>query len=157
MRKPIINDRRMLELIDRQGMNQNAAAKTLGVSRQAVSKRIQELRGKTTRVVVGKESKRIVEQSFDAINQMNGINKKSLELLDQAEQDSSFALKCIAELRNQIRLAMDIQERIYSQQAAQDFMAVVVEIMKEVDTDLYEKFLKRINSEKSIRDALRFT
>jgi predicted transcriptional regulator len=115
MRKEKVNDRMLLRLVD-SGMSQSAAAKTLGVSRQAVSKRMQELRGRTTRAVVAKETQRALEQSFDAVDQLHAINRKTLELLDQAEKDGDFSLRCIAELRNQIRLAMDIQERIYNQQ-----------------------------------------
>ena len=51
MGNPKINDRKLLRLID-SGMSQSEAAKKMGVSRQAVSKRLQELRGKTTKVVV---------------------------------------------------------------------------------------------------------
>ncbi len=47
MRPPKINDRALLKLIDSQKMSQSESAKELGVSRQAVSKRLQELRGKT--------------------------------------------------------------------------------------------------------------
>jgi biotin operon repressor len=56
MRPPKINDRALLKLIDAQKMSQAKAAKELGVSRQAVSKRLQELRGKTTKVVIAKKS-----------------------------------------------------------------------------------------------------
>ena len=41
-----INDRALLKLIDTQNMSQAEAAKALGVSRQAVCKRLQELRVK---------------------------------------------------------------------------------------------------------------
>jgi len=155
MRPPKINDRRLLALIDK-GLSQSKAAKQLGVSRQAVNKRFLELRGKTTTVIVAKDAKRAVEQGFDAIDQLTAINQKSLDLLDKAEKDPQFALKCIAELRNQVRLAMDIQQNLYSQQAAQEFMATIVDIMREVDSGVYKKFIERINNEKSIRDALRF-
>jgi len=155
MRPPKINDRRLLALIDK-GLSQSKAAKQLGVSRQAVNKRFLELRGKTTKAIVAKDAKRAVEQGFDAIDQLTAINQKSLDLLDKAEKDPQFALKCIAELRNQVRLAMDIQQNLYSQQAAQEFMATIVDIMREVDSGVYKKFIERINNEKSIRDALRF-
>ena len=44
MRPPKINDPKLLRLIDKQGMNQAEEAKELGVSRQAVSRRLQEIR-----------------------------------------------------------------------------------------------------------------
>jgi predicted transcriptional regulator len=65
----MINDRRLLQLIDGQGMNQSDAAKELGVSRQAVSKRLQELRGRQTRVIVAKKIEAAVDLNLDAMAQ----------------------------------------------------------------------------------------
>ena len=67
MRPPKINDRVLLKLIDTQNKSQSEAAKELGVSRQAVSKRLQELRGKTTKVVVAKRIKEVVDRKLDAM------------------------------------------------------------------------------------------
>ena len=62
MRPPKINDRALLKLIDSQKMSQSEAAKELCVSRQAVSKRLQELRGKTTKVVAAKKILEVVDR-----------------------------------------------------------------------------------------------
>jgi len=70
MRPPKINDRVLLKLIDMQNKSQSEAAKELGVSRQAVSKRLQELRGKTTKVVVAKKVEEVVDRKIDAIEQL---------------------------------------------------------------------------------------
>jgi predicted DNA-binding protein (UPF0251 family) len=69
MRNPKINDREMLRLID-SGMSQSEAAKKIGVSRQAVSKRLQELRGKTTKIVVSKKIEQVVGRKIDAMEQL---------------------------------------------------------------------------------------
>jgi predicted DNA-binding protein (UPF0251 family) len=69
MRNPKINDREMLRLID-SGMSQSEAAKEIGVSRQAVSKRLQELRGKTTKIVVSKKIEQVVGRKIDAMEQL---------------------------------------------------------------------------------------
>jgi predicted transcriptional regulator len=151
-----INDKKLIRLID-SGKTQADAARDLGVSRQAVSKRLNELRGRTTRVVVAQPTKKIIDQRFDAIEQLGEINKKSLELLEQAEEKPEFALKCIGEVRNQIRLAADIQMHLFSVQEAQKFMAIVKEALKEASPDAYKEFLRRINHERTLRSTLRFT
>ena len=69
MRNQKINDREMLRLID-SGMSQSEAAKEIGVSRQAVSKRLQELRGKTTKIVVSKKIEQVVGRKIDAMEQL---------------------------------------------------------------------------------------
>jgi len=150
-----INDTKLIRLIDN-GISQAETARELGVSRQAVSQRLQELRGRTTRVIVAKPPEQIVKRRFDAIGQLTEINRKSLELLEQAEENPEFALKCIGEVRNQIRLAADIQMNLFSVQEAQKFMAIVKEALKEASPDAYKEFLRRINDERTLKSTLQF-
>jgi predicted transcriptional regulator len=82
MGNPKINDRKLLRLIDKDGLSQSAAAKKIGVSRQAVNKRLQEIRGKTTKVVVAKKIEEVVDHKIDAIEQLTRINEYANEILD---------------------------------------------------------------------------
>lgn len=82
MRPPKISDRRMLHLIDKEGLSQTDAAKRLGVTRQAVCQRLQELRGKTTKAVVLKKVEEVVNKKLDAVDQLQKINDYANELLD---------------------------------------------------------------------------
>ena len=61
-----MNDTKLLRLIDT-GMTQADAARELGVTRQAVSQRLIELRGRTTKVMSSKKIARVVEQRSDEI------------------------------------------------------------------------------------------
>jgi predicted transcriptional regulator len=78
----MINDRKLLTLVDKDGLSQAAAARQLGVSRQAVSKRLQELRGKTTRVLCVKKVEQAVDSRLDAVEQLQKINEYANELLE---------------------------------------------------------------------------
>ncbi len=78
----MINDRKLLRLIDKEKLTQSAAAKVLDVSRQAVSKRLQEIRGKTTKVVVAKKLEQITDQKIDAMEQLTKVNRYANEILD---------------------------------------------------------------------------
>ena len=82
MRPSKINDHKLLRLIDREGMTQTKAAKELGVSRQAISRRLQEIRGKTTRVIVAKKVEQVIDRQFDSMDQLNRINEYTNEILD---------------------------------------------------------------------------
>jgi DNA-binding XRE family transcriptional regulator len=82
MGNPKINDHKLLRLIDKDGLSQSAAAKKIGVSRQAVNKRLQEIRGKTTKVVVAKKIEQVVDHKIDAIEQLTRINDYANEILD---------------------------------------------------------------------------
>ena len=193
MRKPIINDRKLLELIDKQGMSQSAAAKALGVSRQAVSKRLQELRGKTTRAIVAKKVEQVVDQKIDAIEQLHKINSYANELLDllmrwnrgdsealqvlesqvkrvklgeseeleiqevKFKDPRELALKAMGEIRNQLKLQLEMFQALFSLQAAEEFQQAVLEAIGEVSPDVRNQIIRRINEKRSVRSAVRFS
>ena len=83
--------------------------------------------------------------------QLMAINKKTLRLLDEAEHSPKLALSCIAEIRSQIKLAADIYSQMYSVKVVNEFMAIVSEVLKNVDADVYREFKERVNRERSIR------
>ena len=152
----MINDRKLLQLVDKENKNHSEAARALGVSRQAVSKRLQELRGRQTRVIVAKKIEEAVDLKLDAMAQLTAINNKTLELLDEAEQSPELALRCIAEVRSQIKLAADIYSQMYSVKIVNEFMAIVTDVLREADADVYRVFKRCINRERSLRQAVQF-
>ena len=77
----MINDRKLLTLIDKNRISQAAAARRLDVSRQAVSKRLQELRGKTTRVICAKKVEQAVDSRLDAVDQLQKITTMPMNCL----------------------------------------------------------------------------
>jgi len=156
MKQGKINDRVLLKLVD-QGKSQVEAAEHFGVSKQAVNKRLRELRGRQTKVIVSKKIEQAVDANFDAMQQLYDINRRTLELLDEAEKNPELSLKCIAETRNQIRLASDLYQQMYSVQVVNEFMQTVVGILKDVDLNVYQEFKRRINSHGSLRAALRIS
>lgn len=104
MSKPRINDRELIRLIDKEKLSQTATAKKMGVSRQAVSQRLQELRGKTTKVVVAKKVKQVVEQKLDAVQQLNKINDYANELLDLLMRWNRGEDEALQILESQVKL-----------------------------------------------------
>ena len=155
MRPPKINDHKLLVLIDKRNLSQSAAARKLGVSRQAVSRRMQEIRGKTTKIIATKKLAQAIDHKFDVIQQLVGINKRTLDLLDEAEKKPEFALKCIGEVRAQLKLASEIYGQMYSVQAVKEFMETIQEILKDLDEDVLKEFVRRVEKKRSIRSAIR--
>jgi predicted transcriptional regulator len=194
MRPPTINDRKLLELIDKKSMSQARAAKELGVSRQAVSKRLKEIRGQTTKVVVSKKVEQVVDRKIDAIQQLQKINEYANEILDllmawnrgdetalqvlesqvstkkvrvgdqemevrefKFKDPRDLALKAMGEIRNQLKLQLEIFQTLFSLQAAQEFETTILEVIGEVAPDVRGEIIRRINQKRSVRAAVRFS
>lgn len=81
MNRKKINDTKLLDLVDR-GYSQVDIAWSFGVSKQAVNKRIIELRGRTSKVVAVKKIEQVVERKLDAMEQLQKINDDANEVLD---------------------------------------------------------------------------
>ena len=155
MAREKINDKKMLRLID-SGKNQAEAGRIMGVSRQAVSKRLQELRGKTTRCIVTRNTKEIVNSNLDTISQLRKINNKANQLLDDLETDPNTAIRVMAEIRGQLKLQLDIFEILYSVQAAQEFQNEVLQTIGEADDETRKRIIKKLNQKRAIRSAVQW-
>jgi predicted transcriptional regulator len=155
MGKEIFKDRKLLELVDG-GMCPAAAAKELGVSRQAVHKRLRELRGRTTRAVIAKKVRDVVNQRIDAIGQLLAINERANAMLDEAEDNPELRLKVMAEIRGQLRLQLEIYQALFDLQAVQEFMDEIMGVIAQVAPEVRNEIIRRLNERKSIRSALRF-
>ena len=103
MRPPKINIKELLRLIDGQQMTPAQAAKQLGVSRQAVSKLLITLRGKTTKAVVVKKTAEVVERKLDTLKQLGEINQHANWLLDHVMRWIKGDPEAIQVLENQAR------------------------------------------------------
>ena len=193
MTKCKINNRKLLRMVD-QGKPQVEAAEFFGVSKQAVNKRLKELRGKTTRVIVAKKVEQIIDRKIDTMDQLIRINEYANEILelvmkwgrgdDEALQvlesqiktkkvrvgkeeidvqefklkdPRELALKACAEIRNQLKLQLEIFQTLYSLQAAEEFQNIVLETIAEVDPNVRNEIIRRINSKRAVRSALRIS
>ena len=155
MRPATICDRTLIRLIDKDGLTQADAARRLGVTRQAVNQRLMELRGHQTKVVASARIEESVDANFDAMRQLRDINQKALKLLDAAEENPELCLKCVAEIRQQIKLASEIYERMFNIKVVGEFMAVVADTLKEADLSVYQNFKRRLNDNRSLSGVIR--
>jgi len=132
MRKKEINDTRLVRLIDG-GLTQADAARELGVSRQAVSKRLQELRGKTTKVIATKKIERVVDQRIDAVEQLQKINEYANELLDLCmrwQRGDDEAIQVLESQLRKIRVGQD--EKIVEEIKLKDPRQLALKAMSEI-------------------------
>jgi predicted transcriptional regulator len=150
-----MNDTKLLRLID-SGKTQADAARELGVSRQAVSQRLIELRGRTTKVMATKKIEQVVDQRLDAVEQLNKINTEANRLLDELEQTPELKLKVMAEIRGQLRLQLDIFQTLYDMKAIQEFQNEVLNAIGEADKETRNAIISKLNESRAIRSAVKF-
>ena len=188
-----INDNKLLTLVDK-GESQAKIAKLFGVSRQAVNKRLKELRGHTTKAVICKKVEQVVDRKIDTMEQLSKINEYANELLDllmawnrgdetalqvlesqvstkkvrvgdqemgvrefKFKDPRDLALKAMSEIRNQLKLQLEIFQALFSLQAAQEFETTILEVIGEVAPDVRSEIIRRINQKRSVRAAVRFS
>ena len=156
MPEKTINDTRLLRLIDKEGQSQSLAAKDMGVSRQAVSTRLKQLRGRTTYAIAAANVQQAVDSKLDVVEQLKSINQTAPDLLSQTEDDAHLSVKLMAEIRNQLRLMMDVYEMLYSLEGAAQFQQTVLEVLEECDPGLRQQAIIKLNEKSSLRAALRF-
>ena len=150
-----INDTKLVRLVDG-GMTQADAARELGVTRQAVSQRLIELRGRTTRVMAAKQINRVVDQRLDAVEQLQKINTKANRLLDELEQSPELKLKVMAEIRGQLRLQLDIFQTLYDMKAVQEFQQEVLSAIGEASKETRNAIIGKLNESRALRSAVKF-
>jgi predicted transcriptional regulator len=150
-----INNMKLIRLID-SGSTQAGAARELGVSRQAVSQRLIELRGRTTKVMATKKIEQVVDQRLDAVEQLNKINTEANRLLDELEQTPELKLKVMAEIRGQLRLQLDIFQTLYDMQAVKEFQQEVLSAIGEADKETRNAIINKLNESRAIRSAVKF-
>ena len=126
-----MNDTKLIRLVD-SGMSQAEAARELGVSRQAVSKRLIELRGRTTKVIATKKIEQVVDQRLDAVEQLQKINDNANEILDllmRWGRGDDEALQ-ILESQKKVRVGKDEEEVI--EYKLKDPRALALKAMAEI-------------------------
>lgn len=139
-----------------QGISQVDIAAEFNVSKAAVSKRIQEMRGKTTHAIVADKIDKVIEGKIDFFEQLEKINRKANALLDAAEGETQDTIKLMAEIRNQLKLQLELFETMYSLKAAAEFQDVVLEVIGKVDPDVRKQIITELNARSAIRSAVTF-
>ncbi len=155
MSKGQIKDTAMIRMIDN-GMSQADIARKFKVSPAAVCKRLKQLKVKTSYAVATSKTSAIIDQKMNVIQELNSINDKTKAILKNAEADPHLALKAIGSIQQQISLAVDIYERIYSIDSVNKFNEEVLQVLEECDPDLRKKVIDRLNAKASLRRAVSF-
>jgi AcrR family transcriptional regulator len=183
-----IDEKQLLQLI-RNGVTVLEVARRMGVSNQAVYKRLKVLNIAINRNVTIRSARKIVDREINALDQLQKINRDANELLDllmrwnrgedyalqvlesqvrkikvrgQKEEITAYkfkdphelALKAMQEIREQLKLQLEIFQALFDMRAVQQFQAAVLEVIGSVSTEARDEIIRRLTERNAIRSAL---
>jgi predicted transcriptional regulator len=67
-----------------------------------------------------------------------------------------LALKAMAEIRNQLKLQLEIFATLYDMKAVAEFQNAVLDAIGEVDQNVRTRIIQKLNAQSAVRSALRF-
>jgi len=149
-------DRVKLNQYFRSGKSQKEIAKIFGVTEGAVSKAKRELNINIVKNLAIETAGRVVDKNLNAIDQLQKINKEANRLLDEVEQTPELKLKAMGEIRNQLRLQLEIFQTLYDMRAVQEFQNEVLTAIGEASPEVRSEIIARLNQKRAIRSAIRF-
>ena len=158
-----LSDSELLRRLDN-GATQVELAKEIGCSRQAIHIRLRRIRGVTSRAILVKGASEIVNRRLNGLEQLEKINGFCHELLDVAMKRAGdgnypkeFLLKIMAEIRGQLLTQLEYFKAAFSVSEVQSFMEIVLRTIEEESPDAKRKIIERLNQQRSVFEAMRFT
>jgi dsDNA-specific endonuclease/ATPase MutS2 len=148
-------DKVKLSQMLRAGKPQREIAQVFGVTESAVSKAKKELNVNVVKNVALENAHRVVDKNLNAIDQLYKINEAANKLLDELEEKPDLKLRVMAEIRNQLRLQLDIFQCLYDMKAVQEFQNEVLTAIGEANSDVRDKIIRNLNEKRAIRSAIK--
>jgi hypothetical protein len=155
MSKPKIDKIKLSQML-RSGRSVKACAEFFSVTSGAISQVKKELNINVVKNVALENAHRVVDKNLNAIDQLYKINEAANKLLDELEEPSNLKLKVMAEIRNQLRLQLDIFQCLYDMKAVQEFQDEVLTAIGEASPDVRNKIICSLNEKRAIRSAIKF-
>jgi transposase-like protein len=170
-----------LEQLVREGNGVSAIARKLGVAKGTVSKRLKQLNVCIAKSATIHHAGEVVKREINAAAQLQKINDHANELLDllmvcvngdevaKAEaavklgpmgpgnkDPKELALKCMQEIRSQLKLQLEIFQTLYDMQAVADFQREVLEAIGNADLETRDRIIRNLKERSAIRSTLEF-
>lgn len=150
-------DKVKLSQMLRSGKTQRKIAQVFGVTEGAISKAKKELNLTVVRSVALENAHRVVDKSLNAVDQLYKINEGANKLLDELEEKPDLKLRVMAEIRNQLRLQLDIFQSLYDMKAVEEFQREVLTSIGEVEPDVRKRIIQALNEKRAIRSAVKLS
>jgi DNA-binding transcriptional regulator GbsR (MarR family) len=152
-------DQQIRHLAD-QGLGVAEIAKRLGVTKGAISQRCRKLEIDMSLAVVSKRGLDQARSEFSPIEQIHKINERAHAILDKLDtcvqgegikaDEMLLALKAMKEIRNQIKLQLDVAEAFLNYESEIAFRKEVIEIIEAVEPGARNEIIRRFKAKRSL-------
>ncbi len=102
-----------------------------------------------------KEALRILESQVKYILVGSGKKKKQVKEF-KFKDPRELALRAMGEIRNQLRLQLEIFKTLYDCEAVKEFQEELITFLGEVDPGVRDEFIQRLREKGVVRSALEF-
>lgn len=168
-----------LERCFKEGNSVSQIARILGVSKGTVSKRLKALNMGICKNVTMHHAGEIVKKEINAADQLQKINDHANRLLDLlmvcvngdeaakkaaaarlgpmgpgSKDPKELALKCMQEIRSQLKLQLEIFQTLYDMQAVADFQREVLQAIGDADLETRDRIIRNLQKRSAIRSTL---
>ena len=152
-------DKVKLSQMLRQGKTGTECAEYFHCSSGRITQVRQELNLNVVRSVALEDAHRVVGKNLDAVAQLQKINDAANDLLDKAVESKNhdFAVKCMAEIRGQLKLQLDLFQALYDVKEIQAFQNEVLNFIEEVSPNARNTILQRLKERRAVRAAVSIT
>ena len=170
MGKGKIDERKLIKLLEA-GKTQREAAAVFGVTESAVSRRVKSLSLNIAKNVALERADQICEEKLDAMEELRKVHKAVAGELDWLQQEvqelnsnglltpalrfefQNQMLTHVSEIRQQLKLALDIARTLYDAEAVRDFQREVIETIGEASPETRERIVKALQARRAIRSV----
>ncbi len=158
MLKQKINEVKLSQML-RSGKSQRECAQVFGVTESAISHAKKKLNIAVIKSVALENAGRIVDKNLNAVDQLQKINDQANKIINDLSASSDRAdreliLKACREVQNQLRLQLEIFQTLYDMKAVQSFQNEVLTAIEEVEPDVRDRIIQRLNEKHAIRRAI---
>lgn len=102
---------------------------------------------------------RMVKAVEGSLNYEGDLSKQKehiRRIILEVNQDRLIALKACAEIRNQLKLQLEIFQALYDMKAVEEFQKEVLTAIGEVSPDVRNAIVNRLSKKRAIRSAIDF-
>lgn len=139
----------------RAGKSVTECAKHFSVTPGAISQQKAKLNVAVVRNVALENAHRVVDKELDAVAQLQKINAEANRLLDGLEEAPELKIRVMGEIRNQLRLQLEIFQTLYDMKAVQEFQQAVLNAIGEVSPEVKDAIINKLVEGSALRRSLK--